>query len=261
MELTMSAQEDPTPWSVPAPSASDDPQLPGRQYFSHLGIVRRKPSRPDAPPTLSKSCSDKLALAQATSLLSSSAALLINPANAYLSALILPSAVFVPDAFRRCFSDRMGAVSSVTWPGGYRFQAVQPAVTSVEFTFSRREVAQRSGGAVAPCNVSAVWGVQGLEEGLVNGVLQGKKAFTERGASSLSRRRLWELAADVAGLLGEEGVGIRQALAEASYGAMKESQYLAQRREVKGLVREEALKGWVRNVGDDDFVITRNLNT
>jgi tRNA-specific adenosine deaminase 1 len=50
MELTMAAQGDPTPWSVPlttsdslsAGEATESP-LHGRGYFSELGAVRRKP--------------------------------------------------------------------------------------------------------------------------------------------------------------------------------------------------------------------------
>lgn len=104
MELCMAAQDDPTPWKLPAghiaandgnkQSATGEtvPRLPdGRAHFSVLGVVRRKPSRPDAEPTLSKSCSDKLALRQITSLLSFPASLLVSPTqNAYLAGLVLP---------------------------------------------------------------------------------------------------------------------------------------------------------------------------
>src|SRR4051812_32307037 len=87
MELVMDAQEDATPWTSPPPtgtrlensgesSAGDPTALRGRSHFSLLGAVRLKPSRPDAPPTISKSCTDKLALKQCTSLLSSLTSLL-----------------------------------------------------------------------------------------------------------------------------------------------------------------------------------------
>ena len=78
MELTMAAQDDATPWDLPplaitpGDSTPAEPEiLHGRGYFSVLGSVRRKPSRPDAPPSLSKSCSDKIALKQSISLLNS----------------------------------------------------------------------------------------------------------------------------------------------------------------------------------------------
>ena len=64
MELTMEAQEDATPWTS-APLTVTSEALPGsagalrgRSNFSLLGAVRCKPSRPDAPPTLSKSFTD-----------------------------------------------------------------------------------------------------------------------------------------------------------------------------------------------------------
>lgn len=46
MELVMNTQQDATPWplAVPVAVAEGDLQsLPGREYFSELGIVRRKP--------------------------------------------------------------------------------------------------------------------------------------------------------------------------------------------------------------------------
>ncbi|GME24023.1 tRNA-specific adenosine deaminase [Neofusicoccum parvum] len=58
MELTMGAQEDPTPWSLPAnptpatagnkdeAEAEAEVVLRGRGYFSELGVVRRKPGTP-----------------------------------------------------------------------------------------------------------------------------------------------------------------------------------------------------------------------
>ena len=48
MELTMAAQNDPTPWASPASSDRDNASqggLKGRGYFSELGIVRRKPCK------------------------------------------------------------------------------------------------------------------------------------------------------------------------------------------------------------------------
>ena len=112
MELVMEAQEDSTPWTTPPPLIHDTtglstPQttaLRGRSHFSHLGAVRLKPSRPDAPPTFSKSCSDKLALTQTTSLLSSLTSLLISPQNAYITALVMPTSQFNKAACTRAFA-------------------------------------------------------------------------------------------------------------------------------------------------------------
>ena len=246
----MSAQEDSTPWTTPIPSsAGDTPTLPGRQNFSQLGIVRRKPSRPDAPPSLSKSCSDKLALRQATSLLSSLTSLLVSPRDAYLAGIVVPEGSYVLNAFARSFG-RMEAVKGVlAGEGVYTYGAMEFLTTSLVFEFSRGD-----GKGVAPCNISAVW-TPTLDEGLVNGVLQGKKAFTERGASAVSRRRMWDLAREAAGLLAcdERWVSISTALDVGSYGKVKEGVLLEKRRRVKGIARDGALKGWLRNTGDEEF--------
>ncbi len=131
MELTMAAQADASPWDIPSPPSPPPPSrprpslsspsqpgvpsppspppaatllLPGRAYFSLLGAVRRKPSRADAPPTLSKSCSDKLALRQCTSLLLSPTALLVGPRDAYARTLVLPRSRYSAAGCRRAFS-------------------------------------------------------------------------------------------------------------------------------------------------------------
>lgn len=256
MELTMSAQQDPTPWTAPPPSSlsrdPDAPTLPGREDFSQLGVVRRKPSRPDAPLSLSKSCSDKLALRQATSLLSSLTSLLVAPRAAYLSGLVVPGPAYVAPAFERCFVGRMTPLKDAMGrdDGDYEFRGMEPLTTDLPFVFSRGD-----GKDVAPCNVSAVW-TPALDEGLVGGVLQGKKAFTDRGASGVSRRRMWGLARETAELLShDDGLGssLCEALAVGRYGDVKEGRMLEDRRRVKEMAREGALRGWVRNTGDEDF--------
>src|SRR3569833_3442549 len=207
MELTMASQEDASPWALPSSSSSDaSASLPGRAYFSQLGVVRRKPARGDAPPTASKSCSDKLALKQCTSLLSSVASLLVSPRGVYLSTLVLRSRQHSETACQRAFSGRMADVAAgrTTWGGGYGFSplGVVSTTTGREFAFSRRSVAARAGaGTVTASNLAAACVPRcGLDEGLLGGVLQGRKAFDIRGASVLSRRRMWGLAVEVAGL-------------------------------------------------------------
>ncbi|KAI5922315.1 adenosine deaminase/editase [Camillea tinctor] len=185
MELTMASQEDASPWTVPpTPSSSS---LPGRAYFSALGIVRRKPSRGDAPATLSKSCSDKLSLRQCTSLLSSVTALLVSPAHAYVSTLVLPQAQYNAGGCSRAFSaeGRMeslgvrrlgekdeegkslpsesnssgnssggGSDSSISWPGGYSFRTFTVEATSKEFRFSKRHITSQAQNQKPPSTSS-----------------------------------------------------------------------------------------------------------
>lgn len=273
MELTMSSQEDATPWAVlPEASNADQPEvLKGRGYFSELGIVRRKPcmfsfsalpngtntlsiARPDSPLSLSKSCSDKLALKQCTSLLSSTTSLLFSPENAYLHSLILPSSQYVALACNRAFSrnGRMKHVANKQWNGGYEFRPFHVCTTNREFMFSRRSL----GPAVQTpksSNVSALW-APGLQETLINGVLQGRKQTDPRGGSALCRLRMGRLAVELLRALAIPAFA--HAVASSKYTDLKETQPLENRRIVKDDVRREALKGWVRNA-EDDFELTR----
>ncbi|KAJ0271993.1 hypothetical protein COL940_010720 [Colletotrichum noveboracense] len=268
MELTMAAQEDASPWDEPSLSSATAPEqeascaetttLPGRAYFSRLGVVRRKPARGDAPPTMSKSCSDKIALKQCTSLLSSLTSLLIYPGNAYLSSLTLPETQYSAVGCERAFSarGRMASLDGQAWSGGYRFAPFEVRTTQREFAFSKREVKARA-EKIAASNLAAAWTAGGLEEGMMGGVLQGRKAFDARGASAVSRRRMWEEVAAIAGELGDDGEGLRSALAGVTYADVKGSEMLAARREVKMEARREALAGWVANVGDDKFELPK----
>lgn len=318
MELTMAAQEDASPWEVPAsvlsalpsPSPSPSPSpgpvvpqaassspgpattttaaavLPGRAYFSHLGLVRRKPARADAPPTLSKSCSDKLALRQCTSLLGSVASLLVAPAGAYLHGVVLPASQHSATGCERAFSAR-GRMASVAsrpgggggadgdgkgsqqavwttttpagngaWGGGYGFREFKVETTTLEFAWSKRTIERQVNGQkarMAASNLAVAWTGHGLEEATLGGTMQGRKAFDPRGASFASRRRLWALAAEVAGLLGAGMVEVQRVLSARNYGDIKRSRLLEARSSVKAEVTAHALKGWVRNEGDDGF--------
>lgn len=261
MELVMDAQEDSTPWTTPPPLIQDvtGPPTPettalrGRSHFSHLGAVRLKPSRPDAPPTLSKSCSDKLALTQTTSLLSSLTTLLVSPQNAYLTALILPTSQLNNAACTRAFS-RSGRMSRVTpdmerkWEGGYKWRGFDVRGTEREFEWSRRSVAGIQ--KLIPSNLSTIH-TPHLQQTLIGGVLQGRKQFEPRGASAICRRSMWRCVLEIAGVVGIPA--LMDAAGKSYYGEVKAGSLLEARRKVKTEVREEVLKGWVRNSGDEEF--------
>ncbi|VBB72936.1 Putative tRNA-specific adenosine deaminase [Podospora comata] len=265
MELTMASQPDSTPWSSPILlSEQPDGQLLGRGYFSHLGIVRRKPSRPDAPPTNSKSCSDKIALKQCTSLLSSLTSLLISPKNVYLTSLVLSESQYSETGCTRCYgfdfdSSPPGRMSCLTtkpptWADGYKTSPFKIETTQHEFDYSKRTVTARS-DKISPSNLAVCWTYnKEVEEGIIGGVLQGRKAFDIKGASAVSRMKMWRLAVEVAeGLHGPEGELLKE-LKRGTYDEVKEeSELLQSRRKVKEEVRGEALKGWVRNTGDGGF--------
>ncbi|KAK4864476.1 hypothetical protein LT330_009739 [Penicillium expansum] len=265
MELCMAAQDDATPWEVlrqegtltkiqDAKVPGTETLLDGRAHFSLLGVVRRKPARMDAESTRSKSCSDKLALRQVSSLLSCETSRLVAPTeNAYLAGLILPEDEISQVGCDRSFGEngRMQALSGRYWPRetklnektpGYRFRPFQVlSVPSEELAalwpFAKpksvpcpaisleQERDSLTSGAkpkkARPGNVSAVWilapsynypsamtmdtgsksvptlchSKTGLYETIINGVKQGNRASSPgaRGASSLSRAKLWAL--------------------------------------------------------------------
>ncbi|CAG8888173.1 unnamed protein product [Penicillium egyptiacum] len=273
MELCMAAQEDATPWEVvqeegPLPKIQDadvpgaESLLDGRAHFSLLGVVRRKPARMDAESTRSKSCSDKLALRQISSLLSCNTSRLVAPTeNAYLAGLVLPEDEISQVGCNRSFGEngRMQALRGRYWPNdtklkestpGYRFRPFQvlsvpsedvaalwpfakPKSVSCPAISLEQEGDPSTSGAKSnkarPGNVSAVWVLApsyhyppartmdtgsktvpslcrsktGLYETIINGVKQGNRASSPgaRGASSLSRAKLWALFREIAAAL------------------------------------------------------------
>jgi tRNA-specific adenosine deaminase 1 len=337
MELCMAAQDDATPWEVvretnhtseaqEGPALVEDSLLDGRAHFSLLGVVRRKPARTDAESTRSKSCSDKLALKQVSSLLSWQTSRLVAPTqNAYLAGLVLPEDEISHIACERAFgaNGRMKALDGRSWPSdtpdriGYQFrpfQILSVPVREIEalwkFAKPKNITPEASDAAITPRkskpgNVSAVWTLApshshrcavlsdvgskqlpslfrsktGLYESIIGGVKQGNKASSPlpRGASALSRSKLWALMSNILESEGraQDSRGDREQSANKTVEALPETcppqdtqkattyQDLKQSREkVSGphRPREEAirdargvLKGWIRNVGDEDW--------
>lgn len=334
MELCMASQEDATPWEVrrqinvgpDAESAVEESLLDGRAHFSLLGIVRRKPARTDAESTRSKSCSDKIALRQVSSLLSCETARLVAPtANAYLAGFILPEDEISRVACDRAFGEngRMAALAGRSWPDindckeseiGFRFRPfdilpvpaeevqvlwpfAKPKPTDSEFMPKKSK----------PGNASAVWTAApsylhscaitpdtgsknlpalrrsrtGIYETIINGVKQGNKASAPgpRGASSLSRAKLWALLNDIITLRtchtspdsrADQKQTSKVVTAERYFGTpLRAIQYANTYEDLKRAgghledpvrVREEAirgakevLKGWIPNTGDESW--------
>ncbi|KAJ5309738.1 uncharacterized protein N7443_002199 [Penicillium atrosanguineum] len=252
MELCMATQEDATPWEVtrdanigPNSESAEESMLDGRAHFSLLGIVRRKPARTDAESTRSKSCSDKIALRQVSSLLSCETTRLVAPtANSYLAGFILPEDEISRVGCDRSFGQngRMAALVGRSWPDiqdcaenqvGFRFRpfdilSVPAEEVHAMWQFSKPKPTEVLPKKSKPGNASAVWTAApsyshscviipdtgskslpalrrsktGIYETLVNGVKQGNKASAPgpRGASSLSRAKLWALLDDIVSL-------------------------------------------------------------
>ncbi|KAF5542545.1 tRNA-specific adenosine deaminase 1 [Fusarium phyllophilum] len=266
MELTMASQEDDSAWETPTPvnaKPGGDAQISllGRACFSRTGIVRRKPARGDAPPTLSKSCSDKIALKQCASLLSAITSIFIDPTNAYISSVVLPRSQYSDLACRRAFSaeGRMNIVAGKKWLGGYSFREFSIATTGLEFEFSKRSVQMRA-GEISASNLAATWSRSGFEENLIGGVIQGRKAFKTDGASRVSRRCMWEAANDLASRIGGASSSTAICLGGKTYHHLKQGQLMAHRRQVKDEAREMALSGWIKNDGGSDFQLEKRSN-
>lgn len=254
MELAMQAQDDPTPWPD-----SDKPEglLNGRGYFSNLGVVRRKPARADAPVTNSKSCSDKLALKQCTSLLSSLTSLLIHPGHAYLASLILPTDQFVSTSIDRCFaaSGRLAPLQNNpdlidSWSGGYRFYPFQVQQTSEDFSF--RRPASKSLPKCTGSNITAAW-TPNMFEVLISGTKSGCKQFSSRGRSRISRAGIWETCLQLVGIVGISP--IRDSLRQGTYADVKATALLKARELVKIEAKSKVFQGWILNSGDDSFSV------
>jgi tRNA-specific adenosine deaminase 1 len=247
MELTMASQQDATPWANAAPSSKPEDML-GRGHFDRLGVVRRKPARPDAPVTMSKSCSDKLALKQVTGLLSGTVAKLVRVEGCYLRTLVLPESETVEDAVKRSFGrdGRMKALRD--WQGsqaGYGFRPFEVKTTRRKFAYSAQ------GAEAGGSNLSALHTPR-RQEILVNGVLQGRKQYDPRGASSASRRGLWRLALEVAVMVGTPA--IVKTLNQPTYAMAKEDANHA-REAAKQMAWDKALMGWKRNERDDAWSV------
>jgi len=103
---------------------------------------------------------------------------------------------------------------------------------------------------LAPSNLAAAWTPYG-EESLIGGVLQGRKQFDPRGASMLCRKSMWKLAAEVAALVAAPA--LNEVLSVGTYGLVKGAEVLEGRRRVKGEVKEEVLREWVGNEGDEEW--------
>ncbi|KAG9992663.1 adenosine-deaminase domain-containing protein, partial [Aureobasidium melanogenum] len=235
-----------SPWTSTSDVESDE--LFGRGYFGTLGVVRRKPARPDAPPTLSKSCSDKLALKQYTSVLSAVSSLLIHPENAYIHTLVMPQSQMVSEACARAFGrdGRLSALENAS-SGPFAFRPFTVRPTTREFSFSRR-IADPSTTSIVPSNISSLtYGPK--QETLINGTLQGRKQGDPRGASAVSRRSMWALALKVATSLAQPA--LVAALSAKSYADVKANKILSGREAAKQTARDLSLQGWKRNTGDD----------
>ena len=141
----------------------------------------------------------------------------------------------------------MKSVAGSSWPGAYGFHPFKIRTTNKEFAFSRRSTGLPT-AELKGSNISCL-SAPGVLETLINGVLQGRKQVDPRGASAVCRRKMWKAVVEVIALLGVPA--LRSVLSHSKYASLKEDDVLKDRSHVKRVVRNQALKGWIRNAGDD----------
>ena len=134
------------------------------------------------------------------------------------------------------------------WQNSYDFHPFSIATTSEEFSWSRRtDVLTRQ---LTPSNKSAVYTIHN-QEVIIGGVLQGRKQSDPNGASSVSRRKMWQAVRDAAASSGQpDNTYLRTAR---TYRNFKSAETARERKRVKDNVISIALKGWIANEGDSDF--------
>lgn len=281
------AEGDSEAWPEPdlEPDAGvGSPQLHGRGYFSVLGAVRRKPARADAEPTLSKSCTDKLALKQVTSVLAFPTSLFIErTANTYLKSVVLPGEKYDADGFARAFGPdgrlaaRPFSDRTVTSPAIHYFEIETLPRDSARFAYEKCASTDSTPSTKAG-NVSALW-VRGsdddeplINETLVNGVKQGSKQFSESSfkTSAVSRKNMWQHGRVLVSLLQQRErtmeidrnylSQLEATLTLEMYSDAKESMLDRDR----GAAKEYAmlvLGGWKKNEGDGDWGLQKQSRT
>ncbi|OCT53125.1 tRNA-specific adenosine deaminase [Cladophialophora carrionii] len=263
------------PWPV---DGQGDMQLLGRGHFSLLGYTRRKPARADAEPSLSKSCTDKLAVKQFSSVLSFPADVFIQKSSsAFIQSVVVYSDQYHATGYGRAFG-RAGRLSQLSDIG--HFFSVEPLpVDFPHFTFAKN---RQSSGALLKTtskvsNISAL-AIRRTEsdktdivEVLVNGVKQGYKQWDERSskASVVCRRNLWDVALTISRQLeafrdveqttrtvthckGDWWKDIRCTLSARTYDDAKSSCLRGPSRDCRKRVTG-ALGNWCKNTGDGNW--------
>lgn len=175
--------------------------------------------------------------------------MLISPIGLYIDTLVLPAPQYYHQALDRAFSPegRMSLVTDLKWSGGYSFSPFKFCKTEVEFEFSRRS-GELSAPAFKGSNICAVY-TPTLQETLINGVLQGRRQFDGKGGSALCNARIYNLVYQISAVLGQPLLSCIHG--NIWYGQLKECELLRSRRKAKDDVRRHALKGWIRNAGDN----------
>ena len=245
LESTASRLDDNEPWEI---QQDNKMVLRGRSYFSQLGCVRTKPGRADAPESLSKSCSDKIAHKAVTSFLSSLTAQFIYPRSAYLEAIVIPYSEVHLDAYERAFgrTGRLSSLAAKQWPAG-GFQFCPPLLMVSHEPTPAWTTPPKDKIGFAASDKALVYVVNIAKE-VLNGPLKIGASFkmpSSKSTSCLSRIRMMETFLKLAEACGTPYTG-------ETYRQIKAIN--------KDLIHTKAdvrvvLKTWYENAADDEFTL------
>ncbi|CAM9024747.1 hypothetical protein WICANDRAFT_97105 [Wickerhamomyces anomalus NRRL Y-366-8] len=169
--------------------------LRGRENYTLKGRVRTKPGRRDSPMTLSKSCSDKLAVKQFTSILNGVTSSFVHPKGCYLKYLVIPEDKVDMPAMERCFHDRFNPhpINHM-----YTLNRLKILTTKETHSFAKEQSNQ------PPSNTSLIYVPKyNFNESIVNSVKEGyytkRKSVRKNGESELSRYKLFQESQSLSG--------------------------------------------------------------
>ncbi|QNP96853.1 YALIA101S01e05204g1_1 [Yarrowia lipolytica] len=169
-------------------AAPQDCVLRGREYYTTTGRVRTKPGRRDSPMTLSKSCSDKLAMKQYTGVVMGVVERVFE--QVYLDELVVPAGNDI--GIKRAFRDRLeqgikrtldGEEVESTAPKPRYFDTI---TTDTTFAYSQEPGRKPSASSI-------IWTINTGNEVVLNGVKMGHKPtnMNPQSASKVSRQAIW----------------------------------------------------------------------
>lgn len=169
-------------------SSEQGPVIRGRLDYSKVGILRTKPGRPDAPPSFSMSCSDKIARWNVVGVAGKRLTDLLE-APIYLSTIIVGSS-YDHSALQRALFERLLVLDNTgesSLPGSFCVNRPRISRTSIAFEYDRSPSRSQT------CHLSACWWegakrAEVLTDGRIHGTPKPKDGrLKPKAISSVSR--------------------------------------------------------------------------
>ncbi|KZO92186.1 adenosine deaminase/editase [Calocera viscosa TUFC12733] len=168
----------------------------GRDGYANYGALRTKPGRADSPPTISMSCSDKLAAWTVLGIQGALLSTVLDPI--YLDGIVIGG---VPLNMRdaatldclRAFRDRLDNVKDLPHP--FKQHVPEVRFTDVPFAFSKESLLTEDPSIIPIASSDSISWVAdaGFVEILVGGIRRGASLKSKRGLQPGGRSRLCKL--------------------------------------------------------------------